>query len=109
MYNVNADQMAVACAAGWGRPIDLSDRRRRGFGRPQATGPNLTLARGEALIAAGIATGGMQAKLNAAHTALRQGVPQSRIAAGAAEGVLERILSGQDVGTRLISEEVTAS
>ncbi len=60
------------------------------------------------LIAAGIATGGMLAKLNAAQAALRQGVPQVRIAAGAAEGVLERILAGEAVGTRLAAEEVCA-
>ena len=41
----------------------------------------------------------------AAHSALRQGVPQVRICAGAADGVLERILAGDEVGTRLAAEE----
>jgi acetylglutamate kinase len=50
----------------------------------------------------------MLAKLNAAHSALRQGVPQVRICAGAADSVLERILAGEEVGTRLALEEVYA-
>jgi acetylglutamate kinase len=49
----------------------------------------------------------MLAKLNAAHSALRQGVPQVRICAGAADGVLERILAGGEAGTRLALEEVS--
>ena len=49
----------------------------------------------------GIATGGMQAKLNAALAALAGGVGEVRIAAGAAGCVLERILSGEQLGTRL--------
>ena len=50
----------------------------------------------------------MQAKLNAALAALRQGVEQVRIAPGAAEGVLARILAGEDIGTRLVPSEVAA-
>ena len=109
IYNVNADQMAVACAAAWGADqlIFLTDVAGVLNGQKQLM-PSLTLAQGEELIASGIATGGMQAKLNAAHSALRQGVPQVRIAAGASEGVLERILAGDPVGTRLIAEEIYA-
>ncbi len=43
----------------------------------------LTAAESEALIAGGVATGGMQAKLNAAVGALAAGVEQVRIAPGA--------------------------
>ena len=48
------------------------------------------------LIADGVATGGMQAKLNAALSALGGGVGQVRIAPGAAAGVLDRILAGEE-------------
>jgi acetylglutamate kinase len=109
LYNVNADQMAVACAVAFGADqlIFLTDVAGV-LDAGNSLLPRLTMARSESLIAAGIATGGMLAKLNAAHSALRQGVPQVRICAGAEEGVLERILAGEDVGTRLALEEVFA-
>ena len=108
-YNVNADQMAMACAAAFGADqlIFLTDVEGVMDGGKHRVA-HLTPARSEEMIAAGIATGGMLAKLNAAQAALRQGVPQVRIAAGAAEGVLQRILAGEDVGTRLAAEEVYA-
>lgn len=102
MYNVNADQMAVACAAGFGADqlvfltdvegvLDAAKRLRA----------ELTIAGSEALIADGVASGGMQAKLNAAIAALRQGVQQVRIALGATPGVLKRLLDGEEIGTRM--------
>ena len=108
-YNVNADQMAVACAVAFGADqlIFLTDVAGV-LDAEKRLLPRLTMARSESLIAAGIATGGMLAKLNAAHSALAQGVPQVRICAGAADGVLERILAGEEVGTRLAVEEVCA-
>jgi acetylglutamate kinase len=107
LYNVNADQMAVACAAAFGADqlIFLTDVPGV-LDAGKSLVPHLTVERSEALIAAGIATGGMLAKLNAAHSALGQGVPHVRICAGAADGVLERILAGEEVGTRLAMEEV---
>lgn len=107
LYNVNADQMAVDCAAAFGADllIFLTDVEGVLDGGKQLV-PHLTPARSEELIATGVATGGMLAKLNAAHAALRKGVPQVRIAAGAADGVLERILSGEAVGTRMAAGEV---
>jgi acetylglutamate kinase len=109
VYNVNADQMAVACAVAFGADqlIFLTDVAGV-LDAGKRLLPHLTMAQGEELIAAGIATGGMLAKLNAATGALRQGVPQVRICAGAARGVLERILAGEDAGTRLALEEVYA-
>jgi acetylglutamate kinase len=109
LYNLNADQMAVACAVAFGADqlIFLTDVEGVLDGDKQPVA-DLTLAQSERMIAEGIATGGMLAKLNAAQTALRQGVPQVRIAAGAAEGILERILAGEAVGTRLAAEEVCA-
>jgi acetylglutamate kinase len=108
-YNVNADQMAVACAAAFGADhlIFLTDVEGVLDSHKRLLA-HLTLAEGEALIAGGVATGGMLAKLNAAHAALRQGVAQVRIAAGSSDGILERILAGEDAGTRLSAQEVPA-
>jgi acetylglutamate kinase len=55
------------------------------------------------LIQEGVATGGMQAKLEAAMDALRKGVCQVLIAPGARPGVVRELLSGRSAGTRLIS------
>jgi acetylglutamate kinase len=102
VYNVNADQMAVACAAAFGarQLIFLTDVEGvlDGAGRVR---PVLTAAESRGLIADGVATGGMQAKLNAALAALEGGVEQVRIAPGAAEGVLDRVLAGDGIGTRM--------
>lgn len=102
LYNVNADQMAVACAAAFAADLlvfltdvpGVMDAEKR-------VRDELSVAESEALIAAGVATGGMQAKLNAAHAALRQGVGQVRIAPGAAPRILDRVLSGEAAGTRM--------
>jgi acetylglutamate kinase len=108
-YNVNADQMAAACAVAFGADqlIFLTDVAGV-LDAGKCLLPQLTVAQSESLIAAGVAAGGMQAKLNAAIGALRQGVPQVRICAGAADGILERIMAGEEVGTRLALEEVCA-
>jgi acetylglutamate kinase len=55
------------------------------------------------LIADGVATGGMLAKLNAADAALSAGVGEVRIAPGAAAGVVARLLAGESLGTRVLS------
>lgn len=109
VYNVNADQMAVACAAalGAGQLVFLTDVA----GVLDASGQVrtvLTATESDALISEGVATGGMQAKLNAAATALRAGVEQVRIAPGAAENILDRLLDGEPLGTRMTLEEVAA-
>jgi acetylglutamate kinase len=113
VYNVNADQMAVACAAAFGarQLIFLTDVEGvlDGAGRVR---PVLTVAESRALIADGVATGGMQAKLEAAMAALAGGVEQVRIAPGATEGVLEQVLAGGGVpsgpGTRMALGEAPA-
>jgi acetylglutamate kinase len=56
------------------------------------------------LITDGVATGGMQAKLDAALSALESGVGQVRIAPGAAPDVLARLLAGDEVGTRIVAQ-----
>jgi acetylglutamate kinase len=110
VYNVNADQMAVACAAAFAarQLIFLTDVEGVMDGN-QRVRPELSMAESERLIAEGVATGGMQAKLNAANAALSLGVEQVRIAPGSAEAVLERILAGEPLGTRLVRNEVHAA
>jgi acetylglutamate kinase len=105
IYNVNADQMAVACASGYGadRLIFLTDVD----GVKSTDGaiiPTLTPAACDKLITEGVATGGMQAKLNAATDALHNGIGQVIIAPGALANAAERILSGEAIGTRLLAE-----
>ena len=103
MYNVNADQMAAACAAGCRaeRLFFLTDIEGvlDAAGSLQAA---LTAQDCRRLIADGVATGGMQAKLHAATTALDQGVEQIGIAPGASPGVLARLFAGEPAGTRII-------
>jgi acetylglutamate kinase len=102
IYNVNADQMAVACAAAFRADelIFLTDVD----GVMDATRtvrPQLTAADCRRLIADGVATGGMQAKLNAAMAGLAGGVGSVRIAPGAAPDILARLLAGEAAGTRI--------
>jgi acetylglutamate kinase len=109
IYNVNADQMAVACASALeaSQLIFLTDVPGVLDGSGQVR-TMLTSSDSEALISSGVATGGMQAKLNAAIAALRSGVEQVLIAPGAAENVLDRLLDGEAIGTRMVLQEVTA-
>ncbi len=103
IYNVNADQMAVACAAAFHAEqlVFLTDVDGVLDGSQQVR-PTLTAAESSALIADGVATGGMQAKLNAALAALDAGVSEVRIAPGAANRVLDRLLAGDSIGTRMV-------
>ena len=103
IYNVNADQMAVSCASGFraDRLLFLTDVD----GVKDAGGqviPELSLAQSQLLIADGVATGGMQAKLNAAGDALRGGVGEVVIAPGAAPDIVARLLAGEAIGTRFV-------
>jgi acetylglutamate kinase len=104
IYNVNADQMAVACAAAFGAQelIFLTDVEGV-LDDTRAVRPRLTAAESQELIRNGVATGGMQAKLEAALKALHGGVEQVRIAPGAAAMVLDRLLAGEEIGTRLVA------
>jgi acetylglutamate kinase len=110
VYNVNADQMAVACAAafGAGRLVFLTDVEGVLDGERRIRRV-LSAAESRELIAGGIATGGMQAKLNAALDALAGGVAKVRIAPGAAPEVLARVLGGEEIGTEMILGEGQAA
>lgn len=105
IYNVNADQMAVACAAAFAadRLFFLTDVE--GVRGPdRAVIRTLTPAGAARLIAAGVATGGMMAKLTAAADGLQRGIREIVIAPGAVSGVVGRLLGGEVVGSRLIPD-----
>jgi acetylglutamate kinase len=50
----------------------------------------------------GVATGGMQAKLNAASAAQNAGVDEIEIAPGASPQVLARLFDGELAGTKIV-------
>jgi acetylglutamate kinase len=110
IYNVNADQMAVACAAAFGAQqlVFLTDVEGVMDGGRRVCA-SLTAGESRGLIESGIATGGMLAKLNAAAAALTAGVGHVSIAAGAAERVVERLLAGEKIGTRMVAGEASAA
>ena len=100
IYNVNADQMAAACASGFSadRLYFLTDVD----GVRDSSGsvlPRLTVEESEGLIRSGVATGGMQAKLTAVMEALRNGIGEVVIAGGGVAGITAKLLSGDGNGT----------
>ena len=104
IFNVNADQMAVACAIGFEADalIFLTDVP----GVKGADGevfPALSASQCRDLIAQGIATGGMEAKLNSALAALHGSVRSVVIAPGALPDAASLVLSGAHLGTRISS------
>jgi acetylglutamate kinase len=105
VYNVNADQMAVACATGFkaNRLFFLTDVAGV-LGADGAAIPLLTIADCRELIGKGVATGGMQAKLNACIAALEGGVGEVVIAPGFEIGVVRRLFDGEALGTRVVKE-----
>ncbi len=104
IYNVNADQMAAACAGGFqaDQLIYLTDVPGVLDGEQRMIA-SLSVRGAERLIEDGVARGGMEAKLRAAMAALEQGADEIRIAAGAEPNVLTRLLSGDAMGTTLTS------
>ena len=104
-YNVNADQMAasIAVAIRADKLVFLTDVE--GVrGRDNVIHSTITLAESQFLIAEGIATGGMQAKLEAAAEALRAGVSEVMIAPGAITGIISRVIAGDQIGSKLTTE-----
>ena len=105
IFNVNADQMAVGCAAGFraDRLYFLTDVD----GVRDETGtiaPVLTPADIQRLISNGTATGGMQAKLESALAALNGGVGEILIAPGQRSGIVASLTAGDHVGTRIVRD-----
>jgi acetylglutamate kinase len=104
VFNVNADSMAVAIASRWNveRLIFLTDVPGVMDARKNVL-PELSIPDCEALIAAGVATGGMQAKLNAAMDAVAAGVQEVRIVKGSEPEIVARVFAGKVCGTRIVA------
>ena len=104
-YNVNADQMAASIAAAFPaeRLLFLTDVE--GVRGPEnKILQTISTPESSGLIASGVASGGMRAKLEAASDALHAGVGEVVIAPGARVGVIRELLAGERIGTRLVSE-----
>jgi acetylglutamate kinase len=107
IYNVNGDQMAAACASAFGaeKLVFLTDVE----GVRDAGGAilsSLTASQARDLIQSGVATGGMQAKLEAALAGLeemRDHPLEIRICAASCQKTIDKIVSGQPLGTRVIN------
>ena len=106
IYNINADQMAAACALAFAAEclVFLTDVP----GVLDATGaviPEMNLEQSAGLIQSGVARGGMHAKLEAAALAVRAGVARVIICAGDGSGILARVIptksDGGTPGTRI--------
>lgn len=104
IYNVNADVMAVSAAVDWGaeKLLFLTDvpgvKDDSGSFAPQLTSLDI-----ERLILSGVATGGMQAKLEAAGKALLTGI-EVAIVSGSEANIIRRLLNGEKIGTLLLPE-----
>ena len=104
VFNVNADSMAVAIASNWNveRLIFLTDVAGV-LDSSKNILPELAIPDCQALIAAGVATGGMQAKLNAAMGAVAAGVQEVRIVKGSDPDIVTRVFAGEACGTRIVA------
>ena len=108
-YNVNADRMAASVAAAIHADklfflTDVEGVR----GQDNLIYPTINAQECGDLIRNQVATGGMQAKLDAAIEALSSGVRDVTIAPGAVPGIIGKLLSGQKIGTRLLAFETRA-
>jgi acetylglutamate kinase len=104
IFNVNADQMAVACGSQWqaDKLIFLTDVEGvLDAGRQRL--PHLTAAGALGLIETGVAQGGMEAKLRAAMDGVTRGIGEVRIVAGSQPDILDRLMRNEDVGTTLVA------
>lgn len=109
VFNVNADQMAVSCAADWHADVLLFLTDVPGVkGGDGEVIARLHTSDSRALIQAGIARGGMQAKLEAAEVAIERGVKEVVITSGREADVCTRLLAGEALGTRIHAMEQVA-
>ncbi len=104
IYNVNADQMAVACASAYRADKLLFLTDVEGVKGPHGWIPELTPSGCAQLIADGVATGGMLAKLNAACDGLARGIGAISIVSGARPGVAAALIAGEKIGTTLVPD-----
>jgi acetylglutamate kinase len=105
VYNVNGDSMAVAIAASWGadRLVFLTDVPGV-MDAKKTIIPRLSVQDCQNLIDSGVASGGMQAKLNAATDAVAGGVQEVRIVKGSDASIVSRVFDGEEIGTRIVGE-----
>ncbi len=104
IFNVNADQMAVACGSRFqaDKLIFLTDVEGvldANRGRLK----HLTAAEALKLIESGVAQGGMEAKLRAAIDGVMHGIGEVRIVAGSQPDILDRVMRNEDAGTTLVA------
>jgi acetylglutamate kinase len=104
-YNVNADQMAasVASAMQAEKLFFLTDVDGV-WNKEKVIYHTITIDKCKTLIETGTANAGMQAKLEAAIEALRLGVAEVVIAPGGVTGIIDGLLSGNTIGTRIVAE-----
>ena len=103
-FNVNADQMAVSVAAAFHAEklwflTDVDGVK----GENNHVYSELNSNECRRLIEAGVASGGMRAKLESAIEALQTGTAEVVVAPGATAGVVGRLLTGDPIGTRLVT------
>ena len=104
VFNVNGDSMAVAVASAWkaDRLVFLTDVPGV-LDASKTILSTLTVADCRQLIADGVATGGMQAKLDAATSAVSHGVGEVRIVRGSDPDIVSRVFAGENAGTRIVA------
>lgn len=104
-YNVNADQMAASVAGSiQAEKLFFLTDVDGVWGKEKVIFPTITIDKCQKLIEQGIAAGGMRAKLEAAMEALRSGVGEVVIAPGGVGGIIDRLIAGGQIGTRLLVE-----
>lgn len=107
-FNVNADQMAasVAGALQAEKLLFLTDVD----GVKDVNNvvySTLNVEQCRKLVDSGVATGGMRAKLESAIEAFETGTGEVVIAPGAVPRIIEKLVAGVDVGTRIVAASVT--
>jgi acetylglutamate kinase len=109
VFNVNGDSMAVAVASAWkaGRLLFLTDVPGV-LDETKSLLPELTAEHCRQLIQDGIATGGMQAKLEAAMSAVSHGVEEVLIVRGSDPDIVSRVFAGENIGTKILPAAVGA-
>jgi len=102
IFNVNGDSMAIAIASAWEaeKLVFLTDVAGV-LDANKALIPVLTIAGCQELIDSGVASGGMQAKLNAAADAVAGGVREVIIVKGSEPDIVGRVFHGEKIGTHI--------
>ena len=102
IYNVNADQLAVSCAAGWraDKLFFLTDVPGVKNGSGEII-PHLKPEDVRELVLNGVAHGGMQAKLESSVWALESGLKEVVIAPGQADNICRDLIAGEVRGSSI--------